>query len=144
MRSLLLAGTSLLFLAVAGCALPVDRGRDASLEDTYWKLTRLGNEPVTMTDGQREPYLVFHGKTGRLAGFGGCNRLLGTYKLNEGTLSLSPIASTRMACAEGSETEAKFLAALERVHFWKIVGQHLELFDSARAFLARFEARELN
>ncbi len=48
-----------------------------------------------------------------------------------------------MACAEGSETEVKFLATLERVHFWKVVGQQLELFDPARAMLARFEGREL-
>lgn len=48
-----------------------------------------------------------------------------------------------MACANGSETEAKFLASVERVHFWKITRHHLELLDSRRALVARFEARDL-
>jgi hypothetical protein len=48
-----------------------------------------------------------------------------------------------MACAEGLETEEKFLAALEQVKTWKIVGEHLELYDAHGAFLARFETRHL-
>jgi heat shock protein HslJ len=53
----------------------------------------------------------------------------------------SQMAGTRMACQEGSDTEKAFLGALEQVHAWKIMGQHLELFDASGALVARFEAR---
>jgi hypothetical protein len=32
---------------------------------------------------------------------------------------------------------------LPRVRTWKVIGQHLELFDAAGTILARFEARAL-
>ena len=45
-----------------------------------------------------------------------------------------------MTCLEGMETEAAFLKALGLVGRWKIVGQRLELLDSASVVLAQFEA----
>ena len=51
------------------------------------------------------------------------------------------MAGTMMACPEGNDTEQAFLEALRHVHTWKIVGQHLELFDAAGTLVARFEAR---
>jgi hypothetical protein len=41
------------------------------------------------------------------------------------------------------ETEQAFLAALAQVRSWKILGQHLEVFDSSGTLLARFEARSM-
>jgi copper homeostasis protein (lipoprotein) len=54
----------------------------ATLQDTYWKLTRLDGAPVTVGSKQREPHLVLHAKEGRLAGSGGCNRIMGGYTLD--------------------------------------------------------------
>jgi hypothetical protein len=39
------------------------------------------------------------------------------------------------------ETEQAFLAALAQVRSWKILGQHLEVFDASGNLLARFQAR---
>lgn len=117
--------------------------RAVALENTHWKLVAVGTEPVTHGSGQTEPHLVFERKSARLAGFGGCNRVMGSYKLDSDTLSFGPLASTRMACA-APNIEASFLAALERVQFWKITGRQLELLDSARVSLARFDARGAN
>jgi len=50
---------------------------------------------------------------------------------------------TFMACSEGMETERDFTAALEQVRSWKLLGEHLELYDGSSGLLARFEARAL-
>ena len=46
----------------------------ANLEDTYWKLTHLGNAAVIVDDKQREPHVVLQSQDRQLGGSGGCNR----------------------------------------------------------------------
>jgi copper homeostasis protein (lipoprotein) len=119
------------------------RFSSAPLENTYWKLTRLGGKPVTVAPKQREPYFILDNKSKRIAGFGGCNRFTGTYQQNSDRLAFGKMAMTFMACSEGMETERDFTAALEQVRSWKLLGEHLELYDGSGGFLARFEARAL-
>jgi copper homeostasis protein (lipoprotein) len=114
-----------------------------SLQEMYWKLTRVENQPVMVGPGQREPHLIFRKEKNQLSGFSGCNNMSGTYKLNGDELTFRPIAATRMACLKGGETESALFKALDRVRRWKILGQHLELYDAGGALLARFEARAL-
>ena len=111
------------------------------LENTHWKLTRLGGKAVTVTAKQREPYFVLDNKTKRIAGFGGCNRFAGTYQRNGDRLTFGKMAMTFMACSEGMEIERDFVAALEQGRSWKILGDHLELFDSSGSLLARLEVQ---
>jgi copper homeostasis protein (lipoprotein) len=113
----------------------------ANLENTYWKLTRLGNDAVIVGEKQREPHVILRSQNRRVSGSGGCNSLLGSYELNGDTLTFSKMATTQMACGEGEDTAKSFLEALAQVKTWKIVGEHLELFDASGNLLARFEAR---
>jgi copper homeostasis protein (lipoprotein) len=113
------------------------------LENTYWKLTRLGNMPVTVVSQQREPHFILNAETRRVGGSDGCNRLVGSYEVRGNQLTFGQMASTRMACPEGKDTEQAFLETLRHVHTWKIVRQHLELFDTAGTLVARFEARHM-
>jgi copper homeostasis protein (lipoprotein) len=115
----------------------------APLQETYWKLTRLGDQPVIVAEKQREPSLVLRTQQSRVAGFGGCNNLTGNYELNGSELTFGPIAATSKACLEGMDTEGALFKALERVRAWKILGQHLELYDGDGNLVARFEARAL-
>jgi heat shock protein HslJ len=117
------------------------RFSSAALENTYWKLIRLGDKLITMPAKQREPYFVLDSKTKRIAGSSGCNRFTGAYQQSGDRLTFGKMAMTFMACSEGMEIERDFLAALEQVRSWKIFGEHLELLDDNRGFLARFEAR---
>jgi heat shock protein HslJ len=119
------------------------RSPPGSLENTYWKLTRLGDVPVAVAPRQREPHLIFSSETQRVGGSGGCNQLGGSYQLKGNRLSLDSLVTTLMACAEGMETEKAFLDALRRVSGWRIAGQQLELVDGAGNVIARFEARDL-
>lgn len=114
----------------------------AELENTYWKLVRLGATLVS-AEGEREPYLVLHSREKRVAGYGGCNRMLGAYELSGDRLTFSQIAGTMMACAEGMEHERAFHDALEKVSRWRIEGETLELLDASGVSLALFESRYL-
>jgi copper homeostasis protein (lipoprotein) len=114
---------------------------NVSLEDTDWKLTSVGDKPVSANTQQREAYLNLNSATRRVSGSGGCNQLVGGYELNGDHLKFSQMAGTRMACAEGMDTEGAFLQALGQVNAWKITGTLLELFDADGKLLARFESR---
>jgi copper homeostasis protein (lipoprotein) len=113
------------------------------LENTYWKLTRLGDAPVLIGPRQREPHVILNPKSRRVSGFGGCNRLMGGYEVNGDQLSFGQMAGTMMACPEGMDTERAFLGALRDVKRLKITRQHLDLFDAAGNLVARFEARHM-
>jgi heat shock protein HslJ len=78
-----------------------------------------------------------------VAGYGGCNRLGGSYMLEGSSLRFGPLAGTMMACANGMDAEKAYLEALARVAGWRIRGVHLELLDAGGAVLARFESRPL-
>ena len=114
-----------------------------ALENTYWKLTRLGDQPVQVAAGQGEPHMILQSESHRVGGSGGCNRLIGGYELEGERLTFGRLATTRMACPQGMETEDAFLGALEKVKTWRILGQHLELYDPAGYLLARFEAKPM-
>jgi len=116
----------------------------AELENTYWKLTRLGDQPVIVGERQREPHIVLHQQDGRVAAFGGCNRMTGGYTVDGSSIEFSQMASTMMACPDGMDTEQGLAAALGRARSFRIIGQHLDLFDEAGELVARFEARHLD
>jgi heat shock protein HslJ len=115
----------------------------SSLEDTYWKLTRLGDTAVTMASKQQEPHFILNPQQRRVTGSGGCNRITGSYELNGHLLVFSQMAGTMMACLQGMETEAAFLQALNRVATWKITGHELELYDGSGNAIASFEAQNM-
>ena len=112
----------------------------ASLENTYWKLTRLRDSAIS-TSPKNEPHLILDSETRQVSGSSGCNRLVGSYTLEGDHLSFGHTAGTMMACLEGMDTEKAFLQALQQVNSWKITGQHLELFDTDGKQIAGFEAR---
>jgi heat shock protein HslJ len=111
----------------------------ASLENTNWRLTSLGDTPVTATSPA--PHITLDQASRRVNGSGGCNRITGSYELDGNRLRFSHMAATLMACAAGLDTEKAFLHALEQVRTWKAPGQQLELDDADGHPVARFEAR---
>jgi len=115
----------------------------AVLENTYWKLVRLGATQVTVAENQREPHFVLQPETRRVAGSGGCNRLAGSYTLAGDKLTFSQMAGTMMACPDGMDVEREFHKALSQVASWRIEGEALELFDAAGTSIAQFESRYL-
>lgn len=112
-----------------------------SLENTYWKLTSLGEVPVTAVS-QQEPLFILNSETHRVSGSGGCNRLTGSYALKDDHLTFSQMVTTMMSCVEGMDTEKAFLKALTEAKTWKMAGEELELLNDAGKVMARFKARD--
>ena len=124
---------SLLTVALAGCAGSTGGARAEgaaaanaassadSLAQTSWELVRWtqaggalrdiphgdNGEPVRLT-------FLAQGKQYQVNGFSGCNRYMGSYKLESGKLFINAPASTRMACAapERAKLEADYLRGL--------------------------------
>lgn len=113
---------------------------DSPLRNTYWKLMQLNAAPVTMAEHQREPHLIFSATEPRVAGSGGCNRIMGGFELEGDQLRLKSLAGTMMACVDGMAQETQFLQALGQVARFRIVGDRLELTDDGGTVLAQLQA----
>jgi heat shock protein HslJ len=111
------------------------------LAGTPWALTRLGGTPVALRARATEPHLRLDARLLQVAGFGGCNRFMGSYRTQGETLELGRIAATMMACPDRMDEEQAFLAALQAAARWRIAGSHLEVYDPDGTLLARFQAR---
>jgi putative lipoprotein len=111
----------------------------APLENTYWTLVRIGDRTVTPPRNRRPPHLVLEPKEQRVRGSGGCNTLGGPYTLDGSQLRFGRLFTTRMACVEGMDVEARFFEMLEQVRAWSVSGERLELLDSSGRELATFE-----
>jgi uncharacterized lipoprotein YbaY/heat shock protein HslJ len=111
----------------------------APLENTFWRLTRLGELAVASSLGPAEPGLTFRDSPRAFGGSGGCNHLAGGYQVGEEALRLQPVGTLR-ACQEGNGVEARFRTALTDTRGYRILGRTLELLDAERLTLARFEA----
>lgn len=113
----------------------------ARLENTYWRLTQLGDTAITAASKQQAAHLILYSQTRLVSGSGGCNRVTGSYQLNGEQLIFSHMAGTMMACITGMDTEKAFLQALGRVNKWRITGRRLDLRDADGKVIASLEAR---
>jgi heat shock protein HslJ len=123
-------------LLVSACA-----GNKGALEDTHWNAVTIGGAPVVVPQNREAPYILLQSDANRVAAFGGCNRLSGTFEIEGEKLTLSRMASTMMACESGMEQEQALHDALNRVARWRMSGGRLELLDIGGEAVATFEAR---
>jgi uncharacterized lipoprotein YbaY/heat shock protein HslJ/uncharacterized lipoprotein NlpE involved in copper resistance len=111
----------------------------AELTGTIWKLSRLGEIAVIVSEPQQRPNLTL-GADGRIAGYDGCNRMTGSFQSSGRSIEFGQLASTKMACIDGMELEAAFAAALARARSYRVLGRHLDLYGANGELVARFEA----
>lgn len=110
------------------------------LENSYWKLTQLSGEPVSVEEGQSEAHIVLHSEDNRVSGATGCNRVMGSFETTGDKLKLQQLATTMMACDNASMAlEQRFLAMLNEVASYRVLVDHLELYNDGGELLARFE-----
>ena len=77
---------------------------------------------------------------GSVSGSGGCNRFSGTYAVDGDSLTLSPLASTKMACADHvMAQEGVFFDGMAEVASFAIEGTQLTLSDGSGAPLLGFD-----
>ena len=115
---------------------------NASLVGTNWQLETLAGKPPI----SKSEITAAFSADGSLYGSAGCNSYRTAYQIGGETITISPAATTRMACAEPvgvMEQEAAFLKALETAKTFKIVGYRLELYDEADELVLTFLSEDL-
>jgi heat shock protein HslJ len=142
-RVALLAGAAAIALAAAACgpgatpAPTIAPSTSASagavdLEGTSWALTDyLSPDGAAFTvPAAVTPLAAF--KDGTMTGYAGCNQFSSTYAIDGENITLGPVTSTRMACAEPqASVENAYLAALGVVDKVAILDDgKLQLWDS--------------
>ena len=103
-----------------------------------WQLIELPGTVLEPAD--QTPFLQFS-MTERVAGFDGCNRLMGGFtQTGANALVFKPLAGTRMACVKQNPPDQAFRHMLEKVAQAHIQGERLVLTDAKGAVLAQFLA----
>jgi len=113
----------------------------ATLENTHWTLVQAMGEPVITPADRAEAYMTLDPIGTKVVGFSGCNRFAGVYQLDGHKLHFKDVAMTMMACQDSRNPETRFVRVFNDAVHWKVVGQELELADSAGKPIATFKAR---
>lgn len=95
----------------------------------FWQLVEVNGKKIKK---QTEDYVThikfFHdGESLRIAGFAGCNRILGKFETKKTAININTLASTKLMCNE-HEAETKFISLLDDVDSYKIDNNTLYLF----------------
>lgn len=108
---------------------------DLSLEGVEWQLT-------TFVSGEAASSLLLDTQItavftqGQVSGTAGCNRYFGSYEVNGEAITISPLGSTRMACAEEiMAQESGFLTALPAATTFQIEGEQLTVVYDAGSLI---------
>ena len=112
----------------------------ATLLDTYWRLTRLGDRVIENPVGANSVHISMESQHTNVHGNSGCNRMFGRYALENDMLKFDGLGGTKMFCEARMDLEQKFTNALMSVMRWKITGTTLELLDERGTAVATFEA----
>ncbi len=102
-----------------------------TLAGTKWILDEIEGEKVN-TD---RAFLTFNIKENRFGGNGGCNGMGGTLKVENSTIKMSQIISTKMFCQNTSEIENSFLAKLQDTNRYEIKGEILYFYKGETLLL---------
>ena len=99
-----------------------------SLVGTEWLLADLGDTAVIANS---KASLAFP-EAGRAAGNGSCNRFTGSVAITGDTLKFGPLASTRMACMDGSVSaqEDAYLKALGAANRYEVSNGDLLIYPT--------------
>jgi putative lipoprotein len=113
-----------------------------ALEETKWKLIRLGGDAVVPATEGAEVQIVLHKGQNKLTGSGGCKQIEGTYVLAQSSLRFSLSDTLTMVCGpEVIRQEKVFFNALGAVRSYRIVADRLELLLGSEV-LAVFRAEK--
>ena len=124
-------------------AIPVAGRSGTPLQETNWRLTQLGGQPLVLADeGGNDPEIVLHGNQNKVSGSGGCKSIVGTYVLSQNALKFTLADTTGFACSPRViQQEKTFANALKATRSYRIHGDTLELLLESEV-LATFQAQK--
>jgi len=106
--------------------------------DKEWIVVKIEKEKIA--DTEKTPWIKL--SEGRVSGFSGCNRMIGSYSWEGKTLTFSQLGGTKMFCFDAQELEDKFMKTLSKTHFWKYKRGKLYLFDENKTAIMMFEIKK--
>lgn len=128
-------GSTLVLAACNTLPMGTDNPHQASLKDTAWQLSQLDGKAVSVDPATHNyPHIVFSPEL-RVSGATGCNRLMGQAKVSGHSISLAPLATTKMACMDDN-LEMPFVAALNTAQQYQVKDNQLTLKDASGKVLA--------
>jgi heat shock protein HslJ len=131
--------TSIVLVFALSCGSSKDstsQKKDVSLINTRWGLLSINGKKEDLSKLPKEVHITFRNENNRFDGFSGCNNISGTYEYRvDGTLKLSQMISTKMACLNDNDIESRFTKALESVTGYKIVKDELILLSNGKEVL---------
>jgi heat shock protein HslJ len=111
---------------------------DASLTNTYWKLSTANDRPVITPENSREVHIKFRNEGNQLQGFAGCNGLGGNYVLSGNNGIKITAITTKMYC-DRMETENFLTDAITKADNYRVTGEKLSLYQGKK-LLATFDS----
>lgn len=118
--SMFIAGT---VLAMTSCS-STEKALPLSSINGEWNIVEINGAKVHPDASQTLPFIAFDTNAGRVYGNSGCNRMMGSLKLDTkpGTVDFGALATTKMACPD-MVMEKNVLNALEQVKHYKKAGK---------------------
>jgi len=98
-----------------------------------WTLASLRGRPVAAGTGRQAVSLRLEVGSHKVSGSTGCNRLTGRYEVSRDSLTISSLATSRMACKDGADRERVYLDVLRDVTGWSISRERLTLYSRNEA-----------
>lgn len=132
MKKLALALSLLMILSANTCKNKA--GEMTSLLDKKWVFQSIAGEALKLPAGTEMPWLQLAGD--QLQGFGGCNQLMGGYKMEGTALNFSDIGSTKKYCEGIQPTENAITGLLRQVDGYKMEGGLLKLLGAGKELAA--------
>jgi heat shock protein HslJ len=133
----------LTLLDAGGKPLATFAPQSMDLAGTMWEVLNYNNGKEAVVSVTLGTHLTADfGTDGKLSGSGGCNTYGADYKTESKKITIGPIVTTRMMCAQPAgvmDQEAQYLAALESAATYSIDGDKLEMRTAADAMAALFQ-----
>ena len=116
---------------------------DAPLRGLTWLRAPAASLPVPAEAPRQEQQFRLDPLSRELTGSGDCNRFIGSFSLQGGSLRLEPAGATQRDCEpEVKADEARFIGALRQVRSWRLDEQgRLLLLDQGGTPLLMMESR---
>lgn len=123
------AMASLALLIVTSCASTRWTSPSASIIGRTWFIISVRSEHLQQQFDVRSPQLSFDGD--RLSGTGGCNAISASATIDDTTMRIGTVASTRMMC-ESLPLEQRIIKALADVQTFTVQADRLFLLGEQR------------
>ncbi len=96
-----------------------------------WNLSTISGGAIRLPEGVENPFLALSPDNG-VHGYTGCNKLMGTAKIDGASLSFPGVGGTKMFCEKTKELEDAFMTALRTTNSYKIKDGKLILLDKSK------------